>query len=411
MLAFPRLFCYILPVVYICFYTTDIQREVTALKVGLLGFGTVGTGVYEMLGACQALRHGPVLVRRGKAAQPFQVTEIGDILSDSSIGAVVEVMGGIEPAFSYATAVLQSGKHLVTANKALVAAHGPELAQAARDKGVGFLFSAACGGGVPLLHNLALAAAGDEILSVSGILNGTTNYILHAMQSRNLDYGTALKEAQNLGYAEADPTADVSGLDAARKILLAAAVAFSRLPDGGLDCEGIGHITREDVDDFRSRGLTCRLMARCAPTRNTVSAFVEPVLLPPGAAECAVVDNYNMARYVGKNCGPMTFMGQGAGRYPTASAVIRDLECLLQGQRVMLPSDCVRVTADNSRELHRYYVRLRQSDASALPLAELLQTGPSLRAVTESLSVRQMHTAAEKIRKSGGELFFAALEA
>ncbi len=410
MLAFPRLFCYILSIIYICLYSKDIQREVTVLKVGLLGFGTVGVGVYEMLGAAEGLEQGPVLVRKGKDAQPFQVTDIDAVLSDGSVGAVVEVMGGIEPAFTYAMAVLKSGKHLVTANKALVAAHGIELAKAARDSGSGFLFSAACGGGVPLLHNLSLAAAGDEIRSVSGILNGTTNYMLHAMQSRGLDYAAALKEAQALGYAEADPTADVSGLDAARKILLAAAVAFSKLPDSGLDCEGIENFTLEDVEDIRSRGLTCRLLAECAPAGSTVSAFVEPALLPAGAAECAVVDNYNMARYVGKNCGPMTFMGQGAGRYPTASAVIRDLGCLLRGHRMMMPSDCVPAAADNSREQRRYYVRLRQPDASALPLAELLVNGSVIRAITEPLSVRQMHAAAEKIRKNGGELFFAAME-
>ena len=387
-----------------------LQREVTILKVGLLGFGTVGKGVWEMLRSACALEPGPVLVRPGKKSEAFQVTELDGILLDPSVGAVVEVMGGTEPAFSYAKAVLSSGRHFVTANKVLVAAHGPELAQAARDSGAAFLFSAACGGGVPLLHNLSLAAQGDEIRNVSGILNGTTNYMLHAMQSRGLDYASALKDAQDLGYAEADPTADVSGMDAARKILLAAAVAFSRLPDSGLDCEGIDHISAEDVADFQSRGLTCRLIARTAPSGNTVSAFVEPVLFPPGAAECAVADNYNMARYTGKNCGPMVFIGQGAGRYPTASAVIRDLDSILLGQRVMLPSDCVRVCADNSRETRRYYVRLRQRDAGEIPVSRLLQSGETLRVVTEKISVRQMHAAAEKSRKNGGDLFFAAME-
>ena len=380
------------------------------MKVGLLGFGTVGKGIYEMLCSADGLEPGPVLVRPGKKTEPYQVTELDAILSDPSVGAIVEVMGGTEPAFSYAMAVLRSGRHFVTANKVLVAAHGPELAQAARDSGAAFLFSAACGGGVPLLHNLSLAARGDEIKSVSGILNGTTNYMLHAMQSRSLDYASALKDAQDLGYAEADPTADVSGMDAARKILLAAAVAFSRLPDSGLDCEGIDHISAEDVADFQSRGLTCRLIARCAPAGNTVSAFVEPVLFPPGAAECAVADNYNMARYTGKNCGPMVFIGQGAGRYPTASAVIRDLDSILLGHRVMLPSDCVRVSADNRRELRRYYVRLRQRDAGEIPVSELLQSGETLRVITEKISVRQMHAAAERIRRNGGDLFFAAME-
>ena len=388
----------------------DILKEVTVLKVGLLGYGTVGVGVYEMLCSAAGLQPGPVLVREGKARESFQVTDLDTMLSDPSVGAVVEVMGGIEPAFSYAARILESGRHLVTANKALVAAHGMDLARMARDHGAAFLFSAACGGGVPLLHNLSLAAAGDAILSVSGILNGTTNYMLHAMQSRGLDYGAALREAQSLGYAEADPTADVSGLDAARKIMLAGAVAFSRLPSAGLDCEGIDHITAGDVSDFRARGLTCRLIASCMPAGRTVSAWVEPVLFPDGAAECAVADNYNMARYSGRNCGPMIFIGQGAGRFPTASAVIRDLICILQGQRTMMPSDCVGVTADNSRPERTYYVRLPARHADALPAAKLLENGDPVRLITGRISVRKMHAAAEKIRRDGGELFFAAME-
>ena len=380
------------------------------MKVSVLGYGTVGKGVCAMLADADTLELGSVLVRPGKAAEPFHVTDIDAILSDASIGAVVEAMGGTEPAFTYACGAIRAGKHFVTSNKALVAAHGIELAALARENRVAFLFSAACGGGVPFLHNLSLAVRSDEILSVSGILNGTTNYMLHAMQTRGMDYGEALKIAQELGYAEADPTADVSGLDAVRKITLACAVAFSRLPTGGIDCEGIDHLTAEDVKDFQSRGLTCRLLAKGRPVGNTVSAYVEPVLLKAGAPECSVADNYNMARYEGKCCGPMVFMGQGAGRYPTASAVLRDLSCVLEGQREMLSADCAAVNADNSRESHSYYVRMAANKASSLPLREILVNGPVLRAVTEAVSVHKMHSLAQKIRKEGGEIFFAAME-
>ena len=137
-------------------------------------------------------------------------------------------MGGVEPAFTYACAVLQAGKHFVTSNKALVASKGTELAKLAKENNVAFLFSAACGGGVPFLHNMALSVDSDEVLSVGGILNGTTNYMLDNMQSSNLSYESALADAQRLGYAEADPTADVTGLDALRKIMLACAVAFNQ---------------------------------------------------------------------------------------------------------------------------------------------------------------------------------------
>ena len=186
------------------------------MKVAVLGYGTVGVGVYEMLCAAEGLEAGPVLVRAGKENEPFKVSNMAVITGDPSIGAVAEVMGGVEPAFSYAMAAIRAGKHFVTSNKALVAAKGVELNRAARENGVSFLFSAACGGGVPFLHNLARAAETDEIISVGGILNGTTNYMLDQMQSKGMDYTEALKQAQELGYAEADPTADVTGLDAER---------------------------------------------------------------------------------------------------------------------------------------------------------------------------------------------------
>ena len=380
------------------------------MKVAVLGYGTVGVGVYEMLKSADGLEPGPVLVREGKASEPFHVTSLEAILADDSVGAVVEAMGGVEPAYGYAVRVLRSGRHFVTSNKVLVAARGIELAALAREQGAAFLFSAACGGGVPLLHNLAAASKSDRILSVSGILNGTTNYMLHAMQSRGLDYAGALREAQELGYAEADPTADVSGMDAARKILLACAVAFSRLPENGVECEGIDHLSAADAADFQSRGLTCRLIARGVPVGNTVAAYVEPVLFRAGAAECSVADNYNMARYVGRRCGPMVFIGQGAGRFPTASAVLRDLGFVREGVRSMLPADCVGVTADNDRDAHRYYVRMAAPGDAALPLAELLSRGETIRAVTEPVSVHRMHDYAEKLRAAGGEIFFAALE-
>ncbi len=380
------------------------------MKVAVLGYGTVGVGVCRMLASARGLSLGPVLVREGKATEPFHVTSLDDILADPAVEAVAEVMGGIEPAFTYAARILESGRHFVTANKALCAAHGIELDAIARRTGAAFLFSAACGGGVPFLHNLALAAESDVIRSVSGILNGTTNYMLDVMQSSGLDYGGALKEAQALGYAEADPTADVSGLDAMRKMQLGCAVAFGRLPQTGAACEGIEHLTAEDVKDLQARGLTCRLITRGRPAGKSVSAYVEPTLFPSGAPECSVRKNYNMVRYVGDNAGPIVFMGQGAGRFPTASAVIRDLSCVLQGQRAMFPAGCSAVEADNSGEEHPYYVRLSPADSRRLPIAKLLSAGESVRAVTDPASVERMHAIARIIRKDGGDLFFAALE-
>lgn len=380
------------------------------MKVAVLGFGTVGKGVYEMLAHADGLEQGPVLVRPGKADEPWKISDINGIVSDVSVGAVAEVMGGVEPAFSYCAAALKAGKHVVTSNKALVAAKGIELAALAREHKAAFLFSAACGGGVPFLHNLSLAVLSDRIESLGGILNGTTNYMLDAMQRRGLDYASALADAQRLGYAEADPTADVSGLDALRKIMLGCAVGFGLLPVEGLDCEGIESFSAADAADLKKHGLCCRLLARGGKSASGVYAYVEPMALGASAAECSVLDNFNMARYRGVNSGDIIMIGQGAGRWPTASAVLRDLSCILRGERAMLGAGCVSGKADNSGCAHSYYVRLPAGYAGRLPVKEAWRDGGDARVITEPVSVADMHALAAELRGSGAGIFFAALE-
>ena len=379
------------------------------MKTAVLGFGTVGVGVYEMLNQARGLEPGPVLVRPGKEDAPFKVSSMEAIVNDPSVEAVAEVMGGIEPAFSYACQAMEAGKHFVTSNKALVAAKGVELNRLAREKGVAFLFSAACGGGVPFLHNLALARESDSILPLGGILNGTTNYMLDAMQRLGLDYAEALADAQRLGYAEADPTADVSGLDALRKIMLACAVAYDLLPAEGLLNEGIESVTAADVRHFQPRGYTCRLLASGGRTERGVYSYVEPVLLRDGAAECSVLQNYNMARYEGRNAGPIVLMGQGAGRYPTASAVLRDLSGILRGERYMFSEHCARGRVDNSGSVHCYYVRLPADLAGEIAAESAEYEGQVARLVTKPMSVAAMHETARRLREQGAALFFAAI--
>ena len=381
------------------------------MKVAILGFGTVGVGVYEMLEKCAGLEPGPVLVRPGKADKPFKVTSVETIMDDPSVGAVAEVMGGIEPANTYVAMALKAGKHVVTSNKALVAAHGIELCELARNNGVSFLFSAACGGGVPFLHNLAIAAQSDKILSLGGILNGTTNFMLDAMQSEGKDYADVLKQAQALGYAEADPTADVSGLDALRKIMLGCAVAYDRLPCEGFSLEGIESVTADDVQHFRAKGLVLRLLVSGGlDASGVLYAFVQPCLLPASSPEASVLKNFNMAKYRGQNAGDIILIGQGAGRYPTASAVVRDVSDIAHGRREMMKSSCVRVAADNSGVSKRYYVRLAAAAADCLPFAETEADGALIRGVTEPIPVTEMHAKAKALRESGAAVFFAAME-
>ena len=376
------------------------------MKLAILGFGTVGRGVYEMLEECPLFDIGSVLVRPGKVDAPYKVDNIEAICQDRSIDAVVEVLGGIEPAFFYCAAALKAGKHVVTSNKALVAAKGLELDALARENGVGFLFSAACGGAVPFLHNLELARRSDAILSLGGILNGTTNFMLDKMQSEGGEYAEVLKEAQALGYAEADPTADVTGLDALRKIMLACAVAYDQLPTEGLLNEGIDSLSADDVRDLQKRGLVCRLLAKGGLAEGKLYAYVQPALLSPDAPEAAVKKNFNMAKYIGKNAGQIVLMGQGAGRYPTASAVLRDLECLTHGQREMLHEDCRAVKADNGSCQCSYYIRLPREFAGNFDFIER-GDGDTVRGITNKLSVAEMHEKVRSLRKAGARIFFA----
>ena len=276
---------------------------------------------------------------------------------------------------------------------------------------MGFLFSAACGGAVPFLHNLALAAESDRILSIGGILNGTTNFMLDAMQRRSMDYAEALREAQYLGYAEADPTADVSGLDALRKIMLGCAVAYDKLPCDGFSLEGIESVTAEDVKHFQAKDLVLRLLVSGGESENgSIYAFVQPCLLPASSPEASVLNNFNMAKYRGENAGDIIFIGQGAGRFPTASAVVRDISDILHGRREMMKASCVRVAADNSAVKKRYYVRLPEVCADSLPFAEKELDGNVVRGVTEEIAVTEMHAKAKELRLGGAAVFFAAME-
>ena len=381
------------------------------MKAAVLGFGTVGVGVYKMLEAAPGLEPGPVFVRPGKEDQPYKVSDLDKILSDPEVDAVVEVMGGVDPAFEYVSAALRACKHVVTSNKALVAARGLELDALARQNGVAFLFSAACGGAIPFLHNLALAAESDKIVFVGGILNGTTNFMLDAMQSDRSQYAQALAQAQRLGYAEADPSADVSGLDALRKIMLACAVAWGKLPVDGLLHEGIESLTADDVSHFMDKGLVCRLLASASLSEDgKLSAYVQPMLFPAGAPETSVKRNFNLAKYRGANSGEILLMGQGAGRFPTASAVLRDLSDIRSGRRTMFPAGLQAANADNTCARCRYYIRLPKAASDALPFSVSEDCGDTLRGMTEPISVLTMHETAAKLRGDGLSVFFAAVE-
>ncbi|MBR5071377.1 MAG: homoserine dehydrogenase [Oscillospiraceae bacterium] len=380
------------------------------MKVAVLGYGTVGKGVYEMVRSAPGLECGPVLVLPHECTEPFMVTDIEDIVSDGSVDAVVEAMGGVEPAASFAEKVIRSGKHFVTSNKAMVAEKGIELADLAREKGKAFLFSAACGGGVPILHNLSVAVKSDRITGIRGILNGTTNYILDAMQSEGMGFDEALARAKALGYAEADPSADLSGMDSFRKILLACAVAYGRQPSSAKDVEGIYEFTAKDAQVINGRGGAVRLIASGGLNENgSVYAFVEPVIFFDGM-EKSVRKNFNCVSYTGERAGLITLFGQGAGRYPTASAVLRDLTGIMDGTLEMMPHGCVR-TEERNLPQRRYLVRCDSDMASRFSATEEWhREADTVWIITDLVPAEEMHDKVRSIRKEGRNVFFASVE-
>lgn len=364
------------------------------MVVALLGLGTVGGGVQEIIAGLDGVRIKTILGRMKKA--PCTTDDICDIVGDSEVDLVIETMGGLHPAYEYARAAIEAGKHFVTANKLLVSVYGRELVSLAREKGVAFLYGAACGGGIAYLANLRIARSVDRISALGGILNGTTNFILDAMQSGGGSYADALHTAQELGYAERDPSSDVDGLDTQRKLILACAVGLDAYVSAeDIPTAGIASILAEDVAWARAHGYVLRLCAHAERRLDgSLSAYVEPTLLASGAPEAAVHSNVNYAWYRGESCGLMSYIGQGAGRLPTASNVVRDVRSIAAGATYMTDEACAEVLPDNSRTSHAYYVRIPMGEAfPAEWVASCEEAGGWVQILTHPVSVEAMHAA------------------
>jgi len=317
------------------------------IKIGLLGAGTVGSGVLQVLrenakeislkaGAPVEIKS--VLVRDAKKARPYMdgliVTDkIEDILEDSEIKIVVELMGGLHPAREYMLAAMEAGKHVVTANKDVIAQFGADMFDQAKKQQVGFLFEASVGGGIPIIRPIMESLTANRITEVMGIVNGTTNYMLTKMTELGESYQSVLKEAQEKGYAEANPAADVEGLDAARKAAILASLAFNtRVTLQSVAVEGITEITPEDIDYARQLGYVIKLLAiaKDSPEKG-VDVRVHPAFLPKEHPLASVSDVFNAIFIKGNAIGEAMFYGRGAGSRPTASAVIADIVSLARG--------------------------------------------------------------------------------
>ena len=308
------------------------------VKVGVLGYGTVGSGVVEILDKNKdiiAKRVGKdisvkyVLDLRDFPGDPVEKVLVHDfeiIANDPEISIVVETMGGVHPAYEFVRKCLENGKSVCTSNKALVAAYGPELLALAEEKNINFLFEASVGGGIPIIRPLKTSLAPDEILEISGILNGTTNYILTEMTEKGSDFDSVLKDAQDKGYAEKDPTADVEGYDACRKIAILTSLAYGKQLDfEDIYTEGITKITDRDIQYAKKLGAKVKIFGSSKKVGDKVSAMVAPKLITSSHPLYSVDGVFNAILVKGNMVGDVMFYGQGAGKLATASAVVSDI--------------------------------------------------------------------------------------
>lgn len=334
------------------------------MNIALLGFGVVGSGVYEWCRSREDLHVCRVLIRSDKPEIAGIATrDFDDILHDPNIDVVAEVMGGLHPAYEYVTAALKAGKHVVTANKALVAAYYRELTALADVCGKALLCTAAVGGGIPWLINLARCKKLDHICRLGGIMNGTSNFIMDAMHKSPVSFPVILKKAQELGYAEADPSSDIDGNDIRRKLVISANIAFDALlNEEDIPMFGIRTVTDGDIRTFQSRGFVCKLLAEAAQAESGVCAYIEPTLVSASALEAAVPANFNLITYEGEQIGRQSFYGQGAGQMPTAANVVQDCLSIAEGRRAFYAEKAVPTALDGSGEAHPYYVRTAAPD-------------------------------------------------
>ena len=378
------------------------------MTIALLGCGVVGGGVLEICSSRSDIELKYVLVRRVKPELGDKaVFDIDTILNDKSVDTVVEVMGGLSPAFDYVSAAMRAGKNVVTANKHLVAHYYCELTQLAKESGVAFRCTPAVGGGIPWLHNLERVMRLDEVTSFSGIMNGTTNFILDAMHTEGSDFAKVLKLAQELGYAEADPSADIDGLDIQRKCIITANIAFGCcLLEEEVPVFGIRSVTASDIAAAESMNRVCKMLAFGKRTENALSVYVEPSFVPRGELEAAVSTNRNVISFETGLTGKESFYGQGAGRYPTAYNAVAD--CLdIQDGVNRFYTDIIQPTKpDNSAEKHPYYVRFAGNDAW---LDELTVAPCGGGVVTGDVSVSEMHAWAAKAKSIDPALFIAGI--
>ena len=390
------------------------------IKIAVLGYGTVGSGVVEVINTNQAVineRIGDTLEIKyvldlrefpGTPVEKLITHNFDDIVNDEEVKIVVEVMGGIEPAYTFVKKSLLAGKSVVTSNKALVAKHGAELLAIAKEKSINFLYEASVGGGIPIIRPLASSLTGDVIEEITGILNGTTNYMMTKMYNENADYDAVLKEAQAMGYAERDPSADVEGHDACRKIAILSSIISGKQVDfEDIYTEGITEVSLEDIQYAKAMGMKIKLLASCKRSGEELCAIVAPHLVTKAHPLYNIEDVFNAIFVKGNMLGDSMFYGSGAGKLPTASAVVGDIvEAAKNPNRSMMATwDAEKLALEEKAEtVKKFFVRVK-GDAEALK-ADLENTFGTIQVVnvvegefgfvTEAMSEGAYEAAASK---------------
>lgn len=384
------------------------MTEKKPMRIALLGLGTVGYGVYDFIRGRKDMEVACAmsLVVPDDVTCPI-VKNIEDIFADSSIDTVVEVIGGLHPAYEWVSGALKAGKNVVTANKLLIAAHYKELVSLAKEKGVALRCTAAAGGGIPWLTSLSRCVKQEPVKEISGIMNGTTNFMLDTMHTTGGSFDDALKEAQRLGYAEANPADDLNGADVRRKLVISSNIAYGCVIDEkDVSTEGIEHVTHADIVSIRALGRTCKLIAESRKLDDGVAVFIEPSLVPSSMPESAIPENYNLISLVGEHIGKQSFYGQGAGRYPTAYNVLQDCVDILSGIRCFYTDRLDAAKVDNSAVCRSYYVRTEGTDSW---LRERTDRVLDCGVITKPVSVAEIHAWAKQRRTVDSGCFIASL--
>jgi len=364
------------------------------IRVGLLGLGTVGTGVVRIVEGHQEdlfnqvgtpIEISQILVKdrtkgRNISVDASKLTEDPwEIVRNPNIDVIVEVMGGVAQTKEYIMEALELGKHIVTANKDLMALHGPELLEKAREKGCDVLYEASVAGGIPIIRTLIEGFSSDRITKIMGIVNGTTNYILTKMSQEGAAYADVLKEAQELGYAEADPTSDVEGLDAARKMTILSTLGFrANVSLDNVSVKGISSVSQEDIQYAKQLGYEVKLLGIAERQEDLISVSVQPTMIKKSHPIASVNGVFNAVYVLGEAVGETMFYGAGAGELPTATSIVADLVAVVKnmklgvnGRQVQLSYNVVKLKTDE-QIVSKFFLLLQVEDRAGV-LAQIAQ--------------------------------------